>query len=176
MKMGGWVVGAALLLSGAPLVAANGKDPVALEPSMPWKIHSTGDFCRLWRSFGTGKQAITVVLDNFDNDEDFRITLAGRPMLAAKRDGSVQLRFGDALPEQSLAFDSGTFARKPAWIVKTAIRIRPDPDGTDPRPITPRKRRRSPPSASGSRCGSRRGSTPARWARPSPSCAIAPRK
>lgn len=136
MKMGGWVVGAALLLSGAPLVAANGKEPVALEPSMPWKIHSTGDFCRLWRSFGTGKQAITVVLDNFDNDEDFRITLAGRPMLAAKRDGSVQLRFGDALPEQSLAFDSGTFARKPAWIVKTAIRIRPDPDGTDLRPIT----------------------------------------
>lgn len=136
MKMGGWVVGAALLLSGAPLSAADKNAPVLLEPSSPWKIHSTGDFCRLWRSFGTGKQAITVALDNFDNNDNFRITFAGRPMLAAKRGGTLQLRFGDTLPEQSLAFDSGTFARKPAWIVRSAIQIRPYQDGVDPRPIT----------------------------------------
>lgn len=136
MIIRGLAIGAVLLLSSAPLFAANKDEPVLLEPSTPWKIHSTGDFCRLWRTFGTGKQAITVALDRFDNDDDFRITLAGPPMKAVKGDGIVELRFGDALPEQSLAFDGGTFAGKPAWIVKNAIRIRPYRADIGPRPIT----------------------------------------
>lgn len=130
MKMGGWVVGAALLSSSAPLVAAGANAATALEPSTRWNVHYADDFCRLTRDFGVGDSRITVVIDQFGPGDEFRLTLAGKPMKRRAAAGEAAIRFGSSFSEQRLRFYSGTIGKDlPAWIFATGVGFRPMPPG-----------------------------------------------
>lgn len=112
--------------------AAIAKDPTVqlLEPSSKWNVHYADDFCRLARSFGEGRDQISLVLDRFQPSDGFRLILAGQPMGGASKRASASIRFGTALAEQKLDFFPGNLGKDvPAWIFSNNIRIRPYPAG-----------------------------------------------
>jgi len=125
MKTGGWVVGAALLSSSAPLCAADKSAPVVLEPSSPWNVHYADDSCRLIRVFGSGKEAVTLIIDQFEPGDRFRMSLIGKRMKRPAGSADARIRFGAILPEQDVFFYSGSVGKNPAWIFASDIRIRP---------------------------------------------------
>ena len=133
MKYDGKVTASALLLSLLTPGAASAKEgALLLEPSSKWNVHYADDFCRLWRSFGEGRDQITLVLDRFQPSDSFRLTLAGQPMGGPKSRSAASIRFGNMLPEQKLDFFPGSFANNvPAWVFANNVRIRPYPDPKD---------------------------------------------
>lgn len=110
-----------------------------LEPSSKWNVHYADDYCRLARSFGTGDQSITLLIDRFAPSSVFRLNLVGPPMKRNAPDGTATIRFGPDLPEQKLDFYMGDFGeRQPAWIFRSGVYLRPAPvtaAGTDPAPV-----------------------------------------
>jgi len=137
MKVGGWVVGAALLFSGAPVVAADAGAPVLLEPSTRWNVHYADDFCRLARDFGIDDSRVTLVIDQFGPGDSFSLAIAGKPMKRLAPEGEAVIRFGTDFPEQRLPFYSGTIGKDlPAWIFAGEVGIRPMPsDDNDKRTV-----------------------------------------
>ena len=126
MKTGGWVVGAGLLVSSAPLVAADKDEPVVLEPSSPWNMDYAEDYCRLGRIFGEGEQRTILIMDRYAPGDSFRLTLAGAATNAAKSGGEAHVQFGPGWDEQTVRFFSGKLGEKtPAWIFAGNARIRP---------------------------------------------------
>ncbi|MCW0197061.1 energy transducer TonB [Sphingopyxis sp.] len=126
MKTGGWVVGAGLLLSSAPLVAAEKDEPVMLEPSSPWNVNYADDYCRLGRVFGEGEQRTILIMDRYAPGDVFRLTLAGAATEAVKSGGEASVQFGPGWDAQTVRFFSGKLGEKlPAWIFAGNARIRP---------------------------------------------------
>src|SRR5690606_31447822 len=133
MKTGGWAVGAALLLSSAPLIAADEDAPVVLEPTSPWNVHYADDYCRLARVFGAGASRVTLVIDKFGPGDGFNLTLAGPRMKFRQSNGVAKIRFGTEFPEQQLSFHSGSLGEGgPAWVFAPGVDIRPLPIATAP--------------------------------------------
>jgi TonB family protein len=123
-----WMTGFVLAGLATPAFAKDKDEPTVLEPSTPWNMHYAPDSCRLVRTFGTGEAAVTLIVDQFAPGDAFRMTLAGEPMKRYATDGEAEIRFGSALPEQSLFFYLGTIGEDlDAWIFPADIRIRPLP-------------------------------------------------
>ncbi|MBN8845328.1 MAG: energy transducer TonB [Sphingomonadales bacterium] len=132
-------IGAVLvgLLSPGP-VAARDAGAQLLQPSSKWSVHYADDFCRLSRTFGEGRDRISLVIDRFQPSDNFRLILAGQPMGGRHIKTTATIRFGTTLPEQRLAFLPGDLGKGgPAWVFSNAIRIRPyaDPKDADAIPI-----------------------------------------
>jgi hypothetical protein len=100
--------------------------PLPLRPSSKWQIDYAPDYCRLTRSFGTGDDAITLVMDRFGPSDHLRLTLAGKPMRAKNDRMQAQLRFGaDAKPMQ-LDFFRGSSNGEPAWLAHHLLWVEAD--------------------------------------------------
>lgn len=125
MKTGGLGVWVAMLSSIAQPVAAGAAEPVGLDPSSPWNVHYADDYCRLIRVFGSGREAVTLIIDQYEPGDEFRISLMGRRMKSPVGSDKARIRFGEALPQQDVLFYSGSIGTNPAWIFVTDIRIRP---------------------------------------------------
>jgi TonB family protein len=108
---------------------ASGKtrEVVRLQPVEPWNLHYADDSCRLARTFGTGKQQVILVLDQFEPGEWFRVMFVGK--LVAARTGfsrsDVAVRFGPNEAPSEEYFTTGSVGDKPALIVNSAIRLAP---------------------------------------------------
>lgn len=126
MKKTGLVIVATLILGCSPGWAQDKKAPFILEPSSPWNVDYAADFCRLARTFGTGDEKTSLLIDRFAPGDLFRMTLVGEVTNAAKGGGRARIRFGTDAPEQEAHFFSGSWTGNiPAWIFTTGTRIRP---------------------------------------------------
>lgn len=124
---------AALAILVLPVAAGAKEEPLTLAPSSKWNIHYADDYCRLVRTFGTGDQAVTLLIDRFAPGARFRMSLVGPMMKRSSADGNATIRFGSALPLQKLYFHSGDFNKDaPAWVFGSSIRLRPLATGVDP--------------------------------------------
>lgn len=127
----------ALAMQPAPSPAADAITTLA--PSSKWNVHYADDYCRLARSFGTGDESITLLIDRFAPSSVFRLNLVGPPMKRSAPDGTATIRFGPDLPEQKIAFYMGDFGeRQPAWIFRSGVYLRPAPApaaGGEPAPV-----------------------------------------
>ena len=116
----------AVLLAAAPAVWADDTPDVMREASTNWNIHYADDYCRLARTFGTGDDALVLMMDRFAPGDTFRITLVGEPTKIARQGGEAKIRFGPDMPEQSLKFFSGTLnGGVPMWIFSGSVGLRP---------------------------------------------------
>lgn len=102
-------------------------EPLHLKPSTPWVVDYADDSCRLARTFGTGKQAVTMFLDQFQPEAGFYIVLGGEPV-RMRRDVinvPVKFRFGPNELEQEGHADTGTLGADPALLLGGAQRLGP---------------------------------------------------
>ncbi|WP_176141484.1 energy transducer TonB [Sphingopyxis flava] len=115
----------AVLSSIAQPDVAGAAEPAGLDPSSPWNVHYAEDYCRLIRVFGSGREAVTLIIDQYEPGDEFRISLMGERMKGAAGSDEARIRFGEALPQQYVLFYTGSIGTNPAWIFVENIRIRP---------------------------------------------------
>lgn len=111
----------AMLLWSQPASAA--KDPVYLEPSSKWVLRYEDDACKLIRTFGEDENKVIVVMSRYGPGEQFRLTLAGKPMQVRRGQRDIGLQFGAHEDLQKIDYMSGTMSDLPALIVEGTIRI-----------------------------------------------------
>lgn len=116
---------AAAVVGGASVAA---KEPLALVPSSKWSVNYAEDFCRLSRTFGTGREQVGLVLDRFSPGDSFRLILVGDTMRDVSPGIKARVRFGDGFAEQELDFYSGKVGTHRAWIFQSSLYIRPRSD------------------------------------------------
>lgn len=124
MKVERLIVGA-LILGATPAFAADKSEPVVLQPSSPWNVQYADDACRLVRAFGTGEAAVTLIIDQFEPGDRFRLSLIGDRMTRGAGPSEARVRFGETLPEQTIPFYPGIVGKYPAWTFIRDMRVRP---------------------------------------------------
>jgi TonB family protein len=124
MKRGG-LIGGALVLGAVPALAADKSEPVVLPPASPWHVQYADDSCRLAREFGTGEAAVTLMIDQFEPGDMFRMSLIGGRMKRPAGLDEARVRFGAALPEQAVPFYPSMVGKYPAWSFAQDMRVRP---------------------------------------------------
>jgi TonB family protein len=117
-----------------PLAAAYAREPLRLQPSTPWVLDYAEENCRLARNFGEGDQRVTLVMDQFEPGDEFRMTLIGRPVWInqSSRPVEAKLRFGPTEAESRITALTGTAeSKEPALIVQGALRLAPLTDSEE---------------------------------------------
>lgn len=114
-----WAAAASLLIGAA--------EPVRLQPASKWVLDYAEENCRLARKFGQGDQQVTVVLDQFEPDDYFRILLVGPLARTRHQTGPAggTLRFGPSEAEAEFTAERGTLGKQDALIILNAHRIAP---------------------------------------------------
>ena len=92
-------------------------EPLRLAPSSKWHVNYAEDSCRLARSFGVGKEEVTLVLDRFRPGPEVRMTLVGSPVNVRSDVRRIILRFGPNDAEFEKGFAPGTLDNGKAAIV-----------------------------------------------------------
>jgi hypothetical protein len=109
-----------------PAAPVHAQELLHLQPSTPWVLDYAEEHCRLARNFGDGDQLVTLIFDQFEPGDWFRISLTGKPVEASRAKKDAALQFGPHEPEAEI---TGTIAtadrRKPAFIVNEAQRLAP---------------------------------------------------
>lgn len=117
---------AALALAGSVVYPANAaREPIQLAPSSQWEINYAADSCRLARQFGTGDWTTLLILDRFEPDDYFRVTMVGKRLKRRGESGDAKLQFGPTEAEQKIDFLVGETANRPSLVFSQAMRITP---------------------------------------------------
>lgn len=116
---------AALAVVVATPMPVAAKEPLVLAPSSKWSVNYAEDFCRLSRTFGTGREQVGLVLDRFSPGDSFRLILVGDAMRDMSPGTKARIRFGGDFAEQELGFYSGKVGTHRAWIFQSSLYIRP---------------------------------------------------
>jgi TonB family protein len=100
---------------------------VRLQPVEPWNLHYADDSCRLARTFGTGKQQVILVLDQFEPGDWFRMMFVGKSLAPRLGFGRSELavRFGPNEAPSEDGFTTGSVGDKAAIIVNGSVRLAP---------------------------------------------------
>lgn len=122
MRMGpAFAIGFALV--GSNLSAAE-PDAGALTPSSPWNLNYADDYCRLARSFGSGDEAVFVVLDRFRPGPDVKLVVAGDRFRNMRDGENVEVRFGPGEEAQKAYYFAGDLGKgRPALVFRSALHI-----------------------------------------------------
>lgn len=73
-------------------------EPLRPAPSSNWHVNYAEDSCRLARSFRTGEEEVTLVLDRFRPGPKVRMTLVGSLVEVGNDVRKIILRFGPIGP------------------------------------------------------------------------------
>lgn len=119
-----------MLLAGSawPLAPAYARDVLRLQPSTPWVLDYAEESCRLARNFGEGKDRVTLVMDQFQPGDWFKLSLTGKPLRVnpLARLDKARLRFGSNEAEAEIAAQLGTTkAGEPVLLVNGPQRLAP---------------------------------------------------
>lgn len=108
----------------APLLLG-AAEPVRLAPTTKWVLEYADENCRLARKFGAGPQQVTLVLDQFEPGDEFRMILIGEPTKPRSADNvtSGRLRFGPNEEETDFEAETGTVGEQRALILLKAQRL-----------------------------------------------------
>lgn len=111
-----------------PVAPTYARDVLRLQPSTRWVLEYADESCRLARNFGEGKDRVTLMLDQFQPGDGFRMRLAGTP-LGVNRTGRVddaRLRFGPNEDEIEITAETGkTAGGEPVLLVNGTHRLAP---------------------------------------------------
>lgn len=108
-----------------PGTPAGARDVLRLQPSTKWVLEYADENCRLIRSFGQGDQQISLVLDQFEPGDQFRVMLVGKPLKVRSGTANGRLRFGPNEAESKFEAEAATLGEKPALLVLESQRLAP---------------------------------------------------
>ena len=114
---------AALTMLLWPQPASAAKEPIYLEPSSQWVLRYEDDSCKLIRSFGGEDDKVILVMSRFGPGEQFRLTMAGKPVRVRNNRRDISLQFGAHEGPQKIRYMPGTMSDRPALIVLGTVRI-----------------------------------------------------
>ena len=116
-----------LVCASAASLLIGAAEPVRLQPASKWVLEYAEENCRLARKFGHGDQQVTLILDQFEPDDYFRILLVGSPVGSRHQISPVsgRLRFGPGEAESEFEAERGTLGPEPALIMLGSHRIAP---------------------------------------------------
>lgn len=125
--MRGFLICAAALGFLSSAASGKSREPVRLQPVEPWNLHYANDSCRLARTFGTGKQQVILVLDQFEPGDWFRMMFVGKSLGARTGFSSrnLRIRFGPNEAHSEDGFTTGSVGDKAAIIVNGSVRLAP---------------------------------------------------
>ena len=92
------------------------EQPVRLQSSSKWVVNYADNGCRLLRQFGTGDDMVTLVMNRYGPDDDFQMTLAGKPLRKFFGSREVLVQFGPQEQAQEKEFEDGSLGDAPAMI------------------------------------------------------------
>ena len=101
-------------LAAIVLTAATAQASVPLQPAGPWKIDYAPNECRLVRTFGTGDEAITLLIRRGGSPDQADLIIAGKALPKFRGQTDIEFRMQP----------SGTLLTYPA--VPTEVRGRPE--------------------------------------------------
>lgn len=111
-----------------PVAPTYARDVLQLQPSTRWVLEYADESCRLARNFGEGKDRVTLMFDQFQPGDAFKIRLAGKP-LSVNRTALVddaRLRFGPNEAEFEITAQTATTTRgEPVLLVNGTHRLAP---------------------------------------------------
>ena len=74
------------------ITAATAPVSAPLHPAEPWKIDYAPDECRLVRTFGTGDEAITLLIRRGGSPDQVDLIIAGKSLPKSSRQTNIELR------------------------------------------------------------------------------------
>jgi len=110
-------LGIGLTLHGMP---AHARETRRLAPSSQWIVDYADDSCRLGRRFGEGAREVTLIMDQFEPGDTFKVTLVGRQLMP--RDRKLVMRWAPE-EEQTVGVVSGTTGDLPTVFFESTMRI-----------------------------------------------------
>ena len=103
------------------------RDVLRLQPTSPWNLHYADDSCRLARIFGEGDRQVTLIFEQFEPGDEFRLSFAGKPVKLRTEGLPVdgELRFGPNEADAEISAVPGTMGDEAAIFVSGEQRIAP---------------------------------------------------
>lgn len=94
--------------AGVASVVARAEEPppIIVKPASAWNINYANDSCRLARVFAHGADKLAFVLDKFDAEPSFTITVAGRALVSGANK-KVRVAFGPSGASRSFDDPNG---------------------------------------------------------------------
>ncbi len=116
-----------------PAAPAQSRDVLRLKPSSPWNLHYADDSCRLSRNFGEGTQQVTMILDQFEPGDQFRMMFAGTLMQPRRQSPPITgaIRFGPQEAESEITVERGNVGAQRALFVSETQRLAPMTDAEE---------------------------------------------
>ncbi len=116
-----------LILIGFPITAyaKDDKTPLTLKPTTKWQIDYANERCRLFRKFGSGDDAVFAIFDRYGLEDNFKLSLAGKPLKTWNDAFETNIQFGPDEKEQKIEFIKGDLNKLPAILFGKKIRFSP---------------------------------------------------
>jgi TonB family protein len=113
--------------SALPATPVHARETLRLQPSTPWVVDYAEESCRLARNFGEGKERVTLMMDQMEPGDWFRITLTGKPLRVGNvtRLDKARIRFGPNELETEISAQVGEMGDEPALLVIGSKRLAP---------------------------------------------------
>ncbi len=93
-----------------------------LAASSPWHVNYSDDSCRLARTFGKNDAPVILVLDSFAPGQEFKLIVAGKPVLRTDSANPIKLRFGPSEEAQTMSYFVGDLGKNiPAFIFRGSV-------------------------------------------------------
>lgn len=98
-----------------------------LQPSSNWVLEYADDSCRLARSFGSDRDKVLLVVDQYTPGDSFRLMFAGRSVKPRNelRPINALLQFGPHEAEAEITVLTGTLGDEPVLFVEANQRVVP---------------------------------------------------
>lgn len=109
-----------------PVAPTYARDVLRLQPSTRWVLEYADESCRLARNFGEGKDRITLMFDQFQPGDAFKIRVAGKPVGVNRmaRVDDARLRFGPNEAEFEITAETArTTGGEPVLLVNGTHRL-----------------------------------------------------
>lgn len=116
---------AAIVAIVSSTVAQAEKPPLQLKPTSPWYVNYANDSCRLARQFGEGNDLVYTFFDRYGPNENFRLTVVGKPLKPAGQKTDAKVTFGPDEKEQEIGFLIGSLEKAPALLFVGGTRVAP---------------------------------------------------
>ncbi|MBN9788406.1 hypothetical protein DMP17_07350 [Pseudonocardia sp. TMWB2A] len=100
----------------ATQAVAGEEQPVRLQSSSKWVVNYADNGCRLLRQFGAGDEMVTLIMNRYGPEDDFQMTLAGKPLRKFFGAREVLVQFGPKEQAQEKEFEEGSLGDVPALI------------------------------------------------------------
>lgn len=116
--------------SALPATPVHAREVLRLQPSTPWVLDYAAENCRLARNFGEGRERVTLMMDQMEPGDWFRITLTGKPLRVGNvaRLDKARMRFGPAESDAEISAQVGEMGDEPALLFLGSHRVAPMTD------------------------------------------------